>query len=681
MTHQEIKIQIEKLRDDLHQHNYFYYVQSQPVISDYEYDQLMKELQKLEAEFPDFYDPNSPTLRIGNDINQDFEQMEHKYPMLSLGNTYNSEELTDFDNRIRKIIIEPFDYVCELKYDGVSVSLTYLDGKLNHAITRGDGVRGDVVTNNVKTIKSIPLVLHGENYPAEFEIRGEIIMPHRSFERLNNEHEENGEASFANPRNAASGSLKMKNSKEVAKRGLDCFLYFLLGENLPSDSHFENLNLARSWGFKVPDYIRKVSSIEEVLEFIKFWDKERKKLPFDIDGIVIKVNSIKQQETLGYTAKTPRWAISYKFKAEQVTTKLLSVSYQVGRTGAITPVANLEPVQLAGTKVKRASLHNSDQISLLDIRIGDMVFIEKGGEIIPKVTGVDLSKRGLFSEPLKYIETCPECGSPLERKESEAKYYCQNVWFCAPQIKGRIEHFISRKAMNIDSLGEGKVELLFDKKLINDIADLYDLKYEQLLGLEKSFQNDEGKIRKVSFKEKTVQNILKGIEASKTVPFERVLFALGIRFVGETVAKKLAIHLKSIENLKNASYDELVNVGEIGEVIANSVINYFSEPKNVNLINRLKANGLQFEMKETDSVIKSNKLSGKSIVVSGVFSTPQRRKEIEQLVEQHGGKKASSVSSNTSFIVAGNNMGPEKLKKAKDLNIQIISDEEFMAML
>jgi DNA ligase (NAD+) len=602
--------------------------------------------------------------------------------MLSLGNTYSEEELRDFDGRIKKVLIEPFQYVCELKYDGVSISLHYLNGQLQYAVTRGDGVKGDVVTNNVRTIRSIPLSLIGSNYPDEFEIRGEIFLSHAAFEKLNQSQAEKGEEAFANPRNAASGSLKLKKSNEVAKRGLDCFLYFLAGNSLPTNSHYDNLMLARTWGFKVPEYIKKLDNIDEVIGFIKYWDTERHNLPFDIDGVVIKIDSLQQQETLGFTAKSPRWAISYKFKAEQAITKLLSVSYQVGRTGAITPVANLEPVLLAGTRVKRASLHNADQMNMHDIRIGDMLIIEKGGEIIPKVVGVKTENRTLFSEPLSYITHCPECGTALIKVETEAKHYCPNEKACPPQIKGKIEHFISRKAMNIDSLGEGKTEVLFDKGLVLNGTNLYEINYEQLIGLEKEIINPiDGKIKIISFKEKTVQNILNGIENSKKVPFERVLFALGIRMVGETTAKKLAFHFKNIDTLAAATFDELISVDDVGEAIAKSIQTFFNSDETKEIIIRMKKAGLQLYINESSVQMLSNILAGKSVVVSGAFSTPQRRKEIELMVEQHGGKNTGSVSAKTSFVVAGENMGPEKRKKAEDLGIPIYNEMEFLKII
>jgi len=678
---QHIEQRIHFLKKELNRHNFNYYVLSKPEISDFDYDLLMKELEQLETSYPQFADPNSPSQRVGDDRNVDFEQFPHKYPMLSLGNTYNTEELNDFDIRIKKMIGSDFQYVCELKYDGASVSLSYENGKLIRALTRGDGSKGDDITANIKTIRSIPLILNGSDYPKEFEIRGEVFMPHKSFEWLNSEQEKMSEQPFANPRNAASGSLKIKNSKEVSRRGLDCFLYYVLGYELPNENHFSNLISARNWGFKIPEHIKLVNEIQEVIEFIEYWDIHRKNLPFDIDGIVIKVNSLKQQEELGFTAKVPRWAISYKFKAERVVTRLNSITYQVGRTGAITPVANLSPVQLAGTVVKRASLHNAEQLALLDIRVGDWVFVEKGGEIIPKVIGVDFTQRDIFSEPAKFIEYCPECNSLLVKKEDEAKHYCPNESACPPQIKGKIEHFISRKAMNIDSLGEGKIELLFDKKLVSDVSDLYRLKYDQLLGLEKIIPTEDGKSRKVSFKEKTVENILNGINASKQIPFEQVLFALGIRYVGETVAKKLAIYFKNIDQLAKASTEELLQVGDIGKVIAESIISFFTIEKNKQMIETLRNYGIRMQIDESETTNKSNILAGKSIVVSGSFSSSQRRKELENLVEKNGGKNASSVSSKTAYVVAGENMGPEKRKKAEDLKIPIISESEFMKLL
>lgn len=677
---EKAKFRIDQLVEELNLHNYNYYVVDKPVISDYEFDILLKELSDLENKYPQFLLPHSPTQRVGGEIIKSFVQVKHKYPMLSLANTYSEEELKDFDNRIRKLIPDTdFEYVCELKYDGVAIGLTYINGELYQAVTRGDGTQGDDVTANVRTIKSIPLKLKGD-YPPEFEIRGEIILPHAGFEKMNAERLEIGEDAFANPRNAASGSLKMQDSKEVARRPLDCFLYFLLGENLPFASHYENLIKAREWGFKIPNYIVKCNRIEEVFDFINFWDEARKDLPFDIDGIVIKVNDYNLWQQLGFTAKSPRWAISYKFKAERVATPLLSVDFQVGRTGAVTPVANLKAVQLAGTLVKRASLHNADFISNMDIRLGDTVFVEKGGEIIPKIVGVDESKRGSEMFPFSFIENCPECGSKLFRKEGEAAYYCLNENECPPQIKGKLHHFIHRKAMNIESLGEGKIEVLFDNKLVMNVADLYELDYQQLIGLEKKIVSEDGKTKIISFRQKTVENILKGIEASKSIAFESLLFALGIRFVGETVAKKLASHFRNIENLMKATYEELITVDEIGDKIAGSLLEYFKEPKNIAIIERLKLKNLQFEIKENTALKLSNKLNGASFVVSGVFEKFSRD-EIKNLIEQNGGKNVGSISSKTSYVLAGDKMGPEKRKKAEELSIPIISENDFIAMI
>ena len=677
---EKAKFRIDQLVEELNLHNYNYYVVDKPVISDYEFDILLKELSDLENKYPQFLLPHSPTQRVGGEIIKSFVQVKHKYPMLSLANTYSEEELKDFDNRIRKLIPDTdFEYVCELKYDGVAIGLTYINGELYQAVTRGDGTQGDDVTANVRTIKSIPLKLKGD-YPPEFEIRGEIILPHAGFEKMNAERLEIGEDAFANPRNAASGSLKMQDSKEVARRPLDCFLYFLLGENLPFASHYENLIKAREWGFKIPNYIVKCNRIEEVFDFINFWDDARKDLPFDIDGIVIKVNDYNLWQQLGFTAKSPRWAISYKFKAERVATTLLSVDFQVGRTGAVTPVANLKAVQLAGTLVKRASLHNADFISNMDIRLGDTVFVEKGGEIIPKIVGVDESKRGSEMFPFSFIENCPECGSKLFRKEGEAAYYCLNENECPPQIKGKLHHFIHRKAMNIESLGEGKIEVLFDNKLVMNVADLYELDYQQLIGLEKKIVSEDGKTKIISFRQKTVENILKGIEASKSIAFESLLFALGIRFVGETVAKKLASHFRNIDNLMKATYEELITVDEIGDKIAGSLLEYFKEPKNIAIIERLKSKNLQFEIKENIALKLSNKLNGASFVVSGVFEKFSRD-EIKNLIEQNGGKNVGSISSKTSYVLAGDKMGPEKRKKAEELSIPIISENDFITMI
>jgi DNA ligase (NAD+) len=681
MTKEEAKKRISELSRVINEHNYNYYVLSKPAISDYDFDMLLAELINLENEFPEFIDSNSPTKRVGGEITKDFNPVKHMYPMLSLGNTYSIDEVMAFDERVKKAIGDVYEYVCELKYDGLSIGLTYVNGKLKHAVTRGDGDQGDDVTTNVKTIKSIPLQLHGSDYPEEFEIRGEIIMPHKSFERLNKEREEIGDEPFANPRNAASGSLKMQDSREVAKRGLDCYLYFLLGENLPFTSHYENMRKAKEWGFRISEYMVKCHNLEGVQEYIKTWEAEKDNLDFDIDGAVIKVNSLIQQEMLGYTAKSPRWAIAYKFKAERVSTKLLSVDFQVGRTGAVTPVANLQPVQLAGTVVKRATLHNADQIERLDLHNGDYVFVEKGGEIIPKIIRVDESKRDTTAvQKIQYISNCPECGTLLVRKEGEAIHYCSNETGCPPQIKGKLEHFISRKAMNIDSLGEGKIEILFDKGLVRNASDLYDLSAEKLLGIEKEHILEDGKKRIVRFKEKTVENILKGIAESKNVPFERVLFSIGIRYVGETVAKKIALHFGNIDALKNATIEELLNTEEVGKKIAESIIMFFQNENNISFIQKLKNKGLQFEIDKNSATFISEKLDGKSFVVSGVF-TKFSRDQVKKMIEENGGKNVSSISSKTDFVLAGENMGPEKLKKAKTLKVSIISEDDFLKML
>ncbi len=665
-TNSSVETRILQLRKLLDEHNYRYYVLSQPVISDFEYDQYMKELTDLENKYPEYFDANSPTQRVGDDRNAEFKQVEHKYPMMSLSNTYSREELKEFENRIRKIIQEPVEYICELKYDGTSISLTYEGGKLVRAVTRGDGEKGDDVTSNVRTIRSIPLVLNKNGHPDNFEMRGEILLPHKGFEKMNKEREEIGEMPFANPRNAAAGTLKMQNSSLVAKRPLDCFLYYLLGEDLPFQSHYENLMKAKEWGFKVPEYITKCRSLEEVFSFIDRWDKERENLPYDIDGIVIKVNSYEQQRKLGFTAKSPRWAIAYKFKAEQASTRLISIDYQVGRTGAITPVANLDPVLLAGTTVKRASLHNADQIALLDIRLNDIVFIEKGGEIIPKVVGVDKDKRRDDSKPVEYIRNCPECGTLLVRNEGEAKHYCPNENGCPPQIKGKLEHFVSRKAMDI-GLAEATIDQLYRQGLLKDIADFYELKKEQLLSLER-------------FAEKSADNLIKSIEDSKKVPFTRVLYALGIRYVGETVAKKIALHLRSIDKLAGSDVDELIEVEEIGDIIAESIYRYFNNEKNRELISRLKNAGIQFEIKEESVQNISDKLSGKSIIISGVFQNFSRD-EIKVMIEKHGGKNVTSISSKTDYLVAGENIGPSKLEKARKLKIPILSEDEFINLI
>ena len=680
MTKEKIRSRIKELTKEINEHNYEYYSLSAPVISDYDFDMLLEELIKLEKGYPKFMEPDSPSQRVGGAITKEFKQVRHRYQMLSLGNTYSEGEIRNFETRIKKIIGDNVEYVCELKYDGVAIGLGYENGYLVRAVTRGDGERGDDVIANVKTINSVPLRLRNAGYPDDFEIRGEIFMTHNSFDRLNKIKAENEEPPFANPRNAASGSLKMQNSAVVAKRNLDCILYHLLGENLPYDNHYDSLRAAKKWGFKISDYIAKCSNLGEIFEFINYWDKERSNLPFDIDGVVIKVNSYRQQRELGFTAKSPRWAIAYKFKAERVATKLFSIDYQVGRTGAVTPVANLEPVFLAGTTVKRASLHNADIISKLDVRIGDYVYVEKGGEIIPKIVGVDLSRRKEDSKKVKFIPTCPECGTALIRRDGEAAFYCPNENACPPQIKGKLEHFISRKAMNIDSLGEGKIELLFDKGLVRNVADLYDLTFDKLFGLEKIIPASENKKeKKISFQKKTAANIISGINASKEVPFRRVLYALGIRYVGETVAKKLAGHFKTIKNIMSANFKTLIAVDEIGEKIAESVINYFDKEENIEIISRLKTAGINFEIEE-DIQKGSNRLEGRSFVVSGVFSNFSRN-EIKNLIEENGGKNISSISSKTDFLLAGEKMGPAKQKKANELGIKIISEDEFIEMI
>ena len=663
----DIKEKIEELRAELHRHNYNYYVLNAPEISDKEFDDKMRELQDLEQAHPEYKDENSPTMRVGSDFNKNFTQVAHKYPMLSLANTYSEAEVTDFYDRARKALNEDFEICCEMKYDGTSISLTYEDGKLVRAVTRGDGEKGDDVTDNVKTIRSIPLVLHGDNYPASFEIRGEILMPWEVFEALNREKEAREEPLFANPRNAASGTLKLQNSSIVASRKLDAYLYYLLGDNLPCDGHYENLQEAAKWGFKISDLTRKCQTLEEVFEFINYWDVERKNLPVATDGIVLKVNSLRQQRNLGYTAKSPRWAIAYKFQAERALTKLEKVTYQVGRTGAVTPVANLDPVQLSGTVVRRASLHNADIIASLDLHIGDMVYVEKGGEIIPKITGVEVSARPAGSEKVTFITHCPECGSELVRYEDEAAYYCTNETACPPQIKGKIEHFISRRAMNIEGLGPETVDLFYQEGLIHDIADLYTLQTADICRLER-------------MGEKSAENIIQGIERSKEVPYERVLFALGIRFVGETVAKKVAKAFRSIEALASANLDDLIHVDEIGEKIAGSIIQYFANEKNRILVERLRLSGLKLEADEEDLSGYSDKLKGMSIVISGVFAR-HSRDEYKALIEKHGGKNVGSISKKTSFILAGDNMGPSKLEKAQQLNIPIKDENEFLAMI
>lgn len=661
------KERIDWLRAELHRHNYNYYVLNAPEISDKEFDDLMRELQDLEKEHPEYADENSPTMRVGSDLNKNFTQVAHKYPMLSLGNTYSESEVADFYERVKKALNEDFEICCELKFDGTSISLTYEDGKLVRAVTRGDGEKGDDVTDNVKTIRTIPLVLHGD-YPRSFEIRGEILMPWVSFEALNREREAREEPLFANPRNAASGTLKSQNSAVVAARKLDAYLYYLLGEDLPADGHYECLQKAAQWGFKISEHMKKARTLQEVFDYINYWDTERKNLPVATDGIVLKVNSLRQQKNLGYTAKSPRWAIAYKFQAERALTRLNKVTYQVGRTGAITPVANLDPVQLSGTVVKRASLHNADIIEGLDLHIGDMVYVEKGGEIIPKITGVDTDARGmLLGEKVKFITRCPECGTPLVRFEGEAAHYCPNETACPPQIKGKIEHFISRRAMNIDGLGPETVDLFYRLSLIKDAADLYRLTVDDIKDLDRMGQ-------------KSAENIVNGIAASRNVPFERVLFALGIRFVGETVAKKIARSFKSIDEVEQASLEILMSVDEIGEKIAQSIVSYFANPLNRSLVERLKEAGLQFSRSEEDLSGYTDKLAGQSIVISGVFEH-HSRDEYKEMIERNGGKNVGSISSKTSFILAGANMGPAKLEKAQKLGIRILSENEFLDLL
>ncbi|MCX6284354.1 MAG: NAD-dependent DNA ligase LigA [Bacteroidetes bacterium] len=681
MEREQARQRIEELSEEIRRHNYQYYVLSRPLISDYQFDKKLEELSELEKEFPDFRFPDSPTRHVGGGITKEFRQIVHNHPMLSLGNTYSEQDIRDFEDRIHKLIGEDIEYVCELKFDGVAIGLTYHDGRLVQAVTRGDGIQGDDVTVNVKTIRSIPLKLQGKGYPAEFEIRGEIILPHSSFNALNLQKEEEGEEPFANPRNAASGSIKMQDSAEVAKRKLDCFLYYLQGRDLPFGTHYESLQAARRWGFRISDYMVRCKTIDDIFDYINTWDYARKELPFDIDGVVIKVNSFAQQEQLGYTAKSPRWAIAYKFKAEEASTVLVSVDFQVGRTGTVTPVANLRPVQLAGTVVKRATLHNADVIAGMDVRTGDTVFVEKGGEIIPKITGVDFSLRPSDSQPLKFPQLCPECGSELTRKDGESAWFCTNETGCPPQIKGKLEHFISRRAMNIDSLGEGKIEILYDNGLVSSPADLYELTFERLIGLEKSYRGEsDKKDRVVKFRDKTVTNILNGIAASRTIPFDRVLFALGIRYVGETVAKKLTRHFGSFDKLRMAGPGELTDVEEIGEKIAQSLRLWLETPKNTTLIEKLRMYGVQLAFTGAESARKSSKLEGLTFVVSGVFDKFSRD-EIKQAIEDHGGKPISAVSSRTSYLLAGENMGPEKRRKAESLGVKIISEEEFLKLI
>ena len=663
----EIENRIRLLREELEQHNYLYYVLSTPAISDKAFDFKMKELQALEEQYPEYADPLSPTQRVGSDLSKEFEQVKHQYPMLSLGNTYSEGEIRDFYDRTARLLNEPFEIVTELKYDGSSISLIYEQGTLKRAITRGDGVRGDDVTANVKTIRSIPLRLRGNDYPEKFEIRGEVLLPWPEFERLNKEREQQEEPLFANPRNAASGTLKQQNPAIVAERRLDTYFYYLLGESLPSDTHSGNLEAARAYGFKVTDAVRVCATLSEIFDFINYWDVERKNLPVATDGIVLKVNSLRQQRFLGFTAKSPRWAISYKFQAEQAETRLLSVVYQVGRTGVVTPVANLEPVQLAGTVVKRASVHNADIIAELDLHLDDNVYVEKGGEIIPKIVGVNKDARSLFTgEKVVFITHCPECGTPLVRETGEAAHYCPNEWECAPQIKGKIEHFVTRRAMNIN-IGPETVEDLFNAGFVRNVADLYTVKYTDLLRLER-------------WAEKSARNFLESVEASKTTPFERVLYALGIRFVGETVAKRLSNAFVSCDNLEKATTDELTAVGEIGERIAQSVVSYFSDPRNKQLIRRLNDYGLQMHLNEERQSARTDKLKGLTIVISGTFAQ-HSRDEYKAMIEQHGGKNSGSVSGNTDYLLAGDNMGPAKLEKAVKLGVKIIDETQFLKIL
>lgn len=664
MTEQE---RILQLRRELHQHNYRYYVLNQPIISDQQFDFMMHELQDLEAKHPELYDANSPSQRVGSDLSQEFRQVEHRYPMLSLANTYSEQDVaTWYDSVSKGLNGEPFEVCCELKYDGLSISLTYEDGRLVQAVTRGDGVRGDDVTANVKTIRSIPLVLSEGDYPENFEIRGEILMPWKVFERLNAEREAAEEPLFANPRNAASGTLKSLSSALVASRQLDAYLYYLLGDQIPVDGHYENLQKAASWGFKISQGMRKVSTLQEIYDFINYWDSERKNLPVATDGIVLKVNSLRQQRSLGYTAKSPRWAIAYKFKAERARTRLESVSYQVGRTGAVTPVANMEPVQLAGTTVKRATLNNEDFIRSFDLHLGDYVYVEKGGEIIPKIVGVDIEARPIIAQPVEFIKRCPECGAKLVRYEGEAAWYCPNETQCPPQIKGKIEHFISRKAMNIDSLGPETVDDYYRRHLIRNVADLYDIQVQQI--------NGDGS------RTKSAQKIVNSIAKSREVPFERVVFALGIRFVGETSAKLLARRFKSMDALQHATLEQLTDVDGIGEVMAKSIITFFHNEDNNMLVERLRGYGLQMSLSDDQLEAQSDRLSGMSIVISGVFQH-HSRDEYKALIEQHGGKNVGSISKKTSFVLAGDNMGPAKLEKAQKLEVRIVSEDEFLNMI
>lgn len=661
------KQRILQLRKELHEHNYKYYVLNQPEISDQDFDFMMHELQDLEAKHPEMADPNSPTQRVGSDLNHEFSQVAHKYPMLSLANTYNEQDVAEwYDSVKRGLNGEDFEVCCEMKYDGLSISLTYVDGKLVRGVTRGDGVHGDDVTDNVKTIRCIPLVLPGTGYPNEFEIRGEILMPWKVFERLNAEREAAEEPLFANPRNAASGTLKSQNSALVASRQLDSYLYYLLGEDLPCDGHYENLQEAARWGFKISQGMKKVKTLQEIYDYINYWDAERKNLPVATDGIVLKVNSLRQQRSLGFTAKSPRWAIAYKYKAERACTRLNEVTFQVGRTGAVTPVANMDPVQLAGTTVKRATLNNEDFIRSFDLHIGDYVYVEKGGEIIPKIVGVDIDRRPIIAQPVSFIAHCPECGTRLVRYEGESAWYCPNDAGCPPQIKGRIEHFISRRAMNIDSIGPETVDDFYRQGLVRNVADLYTIDVQQI--------NGDGS------RQKSAMKIIKGIEASKQVPFERVVFALGIRFVGETSAKLLARHFKDVDSLMGAKLGDLTEIDGIGEVMAKSIMTYFANPQNRDIVERLRGYGLQMALGKDQTAVASDKLAGKSIVISGVFQH-HSRDEYKQLIEQHGGKNVGSISGKTSFILAGDNMGPSKLQKAEKLGIPLVSEDDFLQII
>lgn len=661
------KQRILQLRKELHEHNYKYYVLNQPEISDQDFDFMMHELQDLEAKHPEMADPNSPTQRVGSDLNHEFSQVAHKYPMLSLANTYNEQDVAEwYDSVKRGLNGEDFEVCCEMKYDGLSISLTYVDGKLVRGVTRGDGVHGDDVTDNVKTIRCIPLVLPGTGYPNEFEIRGEILMPRKVFERLNAEREAAEEPLFANPRNAASGTLKSQNSALVASRQLDSYLYYLLGEDLPCNGHYENLQEAARWGFKISQGMKKVKTLQEIYDYINYWDAERKNLPVATDGIVLKVNSLRQQRSLGFTAKSPRWAIAYKYKAERACTRLNEVTFQVGRTGAVTPVANMDPVQLAGTTVKRATLNNEDFIRSFDLHIGDYVYVEKGGEIIPKIVGVDIDRRPIIAQPVSFVTHCPECGTRLVRYEGESAWYCSNDAGCPPQIKGRIEHFISRRAMNIDSIGPETVDDFYRQGLVRNVADLYTIDVQQI--------NGDGS------RQKSAMKIIKGIEASKQVPFERVVFALGIRFVGETSAKLLARHFKDVDSLMGAKLGDLTEIDGIGEVMAKSIMTYFANPQNRDIVERLRGYGLQMALGKDQTAVASDKLAGKSIVISGVFQH-HSRDEYKQLIEQHGGKNVGSISGKTSFILAGDNMGPSKLQKAEKLGIPLVSEDDFLKII